>query len=297
MVAAPAIDTPAPRCGRLPAADDIALAYEWHGPEDGAPLVFAHGFGQTRHAWRACAAHLGARGWRALAADARGHGDSGWLAKGDYRFEQSIDDATRLAGLAGERPVWIGASMGGLLGIMAEAARPGGLFAALVLVDITPRWETRGVERIMAFMRAHPLGFASVQEAQAAVGDYLPHRAQTRDPARLEKLLVRMDNGRLRWHWDPRLLDTVAAEAERWGPPLHEAARALRLPVLLVSGARSDVVSRHTIDEFMQLVPHAEHQQLADATHMVAGDANDRFTDTIAAFLQRLGHAPRRAAS
>jgi hypothetical protein len=43
-------------------------------------------------------------------------------------------------------------------------------------------------------------------------------------------------------------------------------------------------------------VPHAEHRRIADATHMVAGDANDRFTATIVDFLQRLGQRPARCA-
>lgn len=280
---------------RLRATDGVGLACEFHGPGAGPAVAFAHGFGQTRHAWRATARHLGERGWRTLIADGRGHGDSGWVDHGGYRFEQFIDDTACLAEAAGGRPAWVGASMGGLLGMVAEAQAPSGRFAALVLVDITPRWEARGVERIIGFMRAHPQGFASVEDAQAAVRDYLPHRAHDKDPARLSKLLVPMANGRLRWHWDPRLLETVAHEAERWGPLLADAARALRLPVLLVSGGRSDVVSRHTIDEFLQLAPHAEHAQLADATHMVAGDANDRFTATIADFLHRIGHAPTRS--
>lgn len=287
---------PAPGFDRLRAADGVGLACEFHGPPGAPTVAFAHGFGQTRHAWRASARHLGEQGWRTLIADGRGHGDSGWVEDGGYRFEQFIDDAGQLAQAAGGRPAWVGASMGGLLGMVAEAQAPSGRFAALVLVDITPRWEARGVERIIGFMRAHPQGFASVEEAQEAVRSYLPHRAHDRDkdPSRLAKLLAPMENGRLRWHWDPRLLETVAHEAQRWLPLLAEAARALRLPVLLVSGGRSDVVSRQTIEEFLQLAPHAEHAELADATHMVAGDANDRFTATIAGFLRRIGHAPAR---
>jgi len=297
MVAAVALQHRGPELGRLPAADGVLLAYEIHGPATGAPLVFAHGFGQTRHAWRSTASALGALGYRALTADGRGHGDSGWIDDGEYRLQHSIDDAARLSALAGERPVWIGASMGGLLGMVAETSQPGGRFAALVLVDITPRWETRGVDRIIGFMRAYPQGFASVHDAQAAVREHLPHRADDRDPSRLHKLLVRMDNGRLRWHWDPRLLDTIAHETQHWSARLPLIARELALPVLLVSGGRSDVVSQQTIEEFRQLVPHAEHHMVDDATHMVVGDANDRFTATITDFLIRLGHAPRRAAT
>jgi pimeloyl-ACP methyl ester carboxylesterase len=55
--------------------------------------------------------------------------------------------------------------------------------------------------------------------------------------------------------------------------------------VLLLSGARSDVTSSHTVNEFLRLVPHARHVELPDATHMVAGDANDAFTREIARFM------------
>ena len=72
---------------------------------------------------------------------------------------------------------------------------------------------------------------------------------------------------------------------------LQAAARRLSLPVLLVSGGRSDLVSERTIAEFMGLVPHATHTSIADATHMVVGDANDRFSATILQYLSHLGNA------
>ncbi|HET9483423.1 MAG TPA: alpha/beta fold hydrolase [Xanthomonadales bacterium] len=274
--------------------DGLALEVEHYGPDDGRAIVFAHGFGQTRHAWSATAARLAERGYRCLTADGRGHGESAWLDGGDYTLDHFIDDARRLAASLHPqdrpeaRPIWVGASMGGLLGLLAEAESAGGLFDALVLVDITPRWEAQGVARIMEFMRAHLDGFASVEDAQRAIQAYLPHRSRDRSPERLNKLLVRMANGRLRWHWDPRLLGTIAEGSAAWGERMMAGAKQLRLPVLLVSGGRSDVVSDHTIAEFRELVPHAEHRRIDDATHMVVGDANDRFTHAISTFIDGL---------
>jgi pimeloyl-ACP methyl ester carboxylesterase len=268
----------------------LLLALETWGAADAPPLLFAHGFGQTRHAWSSTAAALAGRGYRCITVDGRGHGESGWLEREPYTIAQYIADARELAASTRSRPVLVGASMGGLIGLLAEAEAATGLFRALVLVDITPRWEARGVERILAFMRSHPEGFASVEHAQSAIANYLPHRAQNREPNRLNKLLVRGADGRLRWHWDPRLLDTVAVEVAQTSAQLAEAARKLKLPVLLVSGGMSDVVSDATIAEFRALVPHAEHVEISDATHMVAGDSNARFTGEIAAFLNRLTH-------
>lgn len=254
-----------------------------HGPS----VYFAHGLGQTRHAWSATAAALASQGHHCVAVDSRGHGESGWDADQRYELDQFIGDVLALARQESRPPIWVGASMGGLLGILAQGEARQDLFAALILVDITPKWEPAGVERILAFMRAYPGGFSSVAEAQHAVASYLPHRASGKSPERLRKLLVTMPGGRLRWHWDPRLLETVAQDAPRWTDRLHAAASRLRLPVLLVSGGRSDVVSDRTIAEFLELVPHAEYRRIADATHMVAGDANDRFTSVISEYLQR----------
>jgi len=274
----------------LIAQDGVTLAIEHFGDGKNPAVVFAHGFGQTRHAWDGTASALARAGWHTVTADARGHGDSDRCGDGNYHYDQFVDDLVRVARGSGETPVLVGASMGGLLGLAAQALHAP--FSALVLVDITPRWEARGVERILAFMRAHPEGFVSVEQAQAAIASYLPHRAQTREPTRLNKLLVRGADGRLRWHWDPRLLDTVALEVGGMPARLADAAKKLQLPVLLISGGRSDVVSEATIAEFRALVPHAEHVAITDATHMVAGDSNARFTGEIAAFLDRLAVAP-----
>lgn len=209
-------------------------------------------------------------------------------------MEQFVADLLRVASGArpagGRAPVLVGASMGGLLGLIAAGEAPAGTqpFSALVLVDITPRWETAGVERILGFMRAHPDGFAGYEEAASAIEAYLPHRRERKTEAQLRPLLRQCADGRLRWHWDPALLDGLVEESERYQPRLFAAAARVEVPVLLLSGARSDVVSSHTVDEFLRLVPHARHVALADATHMVAGDANDAFTREIAAFMQTL---------
>ncbi|HZW51065.1 MAG TPA: alpha/beta fold hydrolase, partial [Rudaea sp.] len=94
----------------LDGADGVPLAVEAHGDVDAPALVFAHGFGQTRHAWDASAATLARAGWRCLAMDARGHGDSGWRNDGRYDFSQFVDDLMRLARIPADKPILVGAS-------------------------------------------------------------------------------------------------------------------------------------------------------------------------------------------
>jgi pimeloyl-ACP methyl ester carboxylesterase len=267
---------------RLQRPDRVALCVEHLG--GGRPVVFAHGFGQTRQAWINSAAAVAGRGYSAITVDGRGHGESDWNpASLPYAMEQFVDDLDALVATLPAPPVLVGASMGGLLGLMLQGNRPA--FAALVLVDVTPRWETQGVERILSFMGAHPHGFASFEEAAAVIAAYLPHRQGRKSPAQLQALLVPRGDGRLRWHWDPRLLAEVARGAERHQHALLDAASRIDIPTLLVSGGRSDLVSDRTVQEFRALVPHASHVSIAEATHMVAGDRNDLFTDAILAFL------------
>lgn len=277
---------PQPKTGRIDTADGCGLAIDqWQGNR--LPVVCAHGFGQTRGAWHGTARSLSQVGHAVITADARGHGQSDWNAPQlPYCPSQFVDDLIAVTGQLDRAPVLIGASMGGLFGLMAEARWPG-LFSAMVLVDITPRWENAGVSRILDFMQAHSGGFACLDEATDAVAAYLPHRPR-RSAEQLKPLLRNGQDGRLYWHWDPRLLSELAMDADRHQQAIAQAAGGVSCPVLLVSGGRSDLVSDRTIAEFLDLVPQAHHVRLPEATHMVAGDDNDAFTTTVMQYLDTL---------
>lgn len=267
-----------------PAGPRLA-ADRWRGDDRLPQLLYLHGFGQTRQAWGNTAVRLSAAGFGGMAIDGRGHGESDWNPPDlDYSMEQFIGDVEAVTRSFAHRPVLVGASMGGLLGLVTEG-ECAGRYSALILVDVTPRWEARGVERILGFMSAHPDGFADFEEAASAISSYLPHRARRKTPQELAPLLVQRPDGRWRWHWDPRMLDQVARDGARYQPRLLAAARRVRIPTLLISGGLSDLVSDATVDEFLALVPQASHVRIADATHMVAGDRNDAFTGAILDFL------------
>jgi pimeloyl-ACP methyl ester carboxylesterase len=101
-------------------------------------------------------------------------------------------------------------------------------------------------------------------------------------------LLSERESGRLHWHWDPNMLAPIAEDGERHQGDLLDAATRIRVPTLLISGAASDVVSESTINEFLELVPHARHVMVPNATHMVAGDENSQFTRHVLEFLGSL---------
>ncbi|PKM06337.1 MAG: alpha/beta hydrolase [Gammaproteobacteria bacterium HGW-Gammaproteobacteria-4] len=281
-----AIQAPPPATSqplRIRSADGVLLAAErW--PARGPEVLLAHGFGQTRQSWQGTASSLVGKGYSALSFDARGHGESGRNPVGQrYQPDQWVGDVYALAAAMPAPRLLIGASMGGLTGLMAQAEHA--LFDAMVLVDITPRWESEGFARIVAFMSAHPDGFSDTEHAADAIAGYLPqHRARKR-PEQLASLLVKRDDGRLVWHWDPRMLTDLPAQSEPIQRRVVEAARQIDVPLLLISGGQSDLVSDRTVAEFLELVPHAQHQRIDEASHMVAGDDNAAFTAAIHAFL------------
>lgn len=266
---------------------------------DGAPVLLLHGGGQTRHAWRATAAAIADANRTAYTLDQRGHGESDWIERGAYTFHDFAADlrevALVLTANGGAKPVVIGASLGGIAALLAQGeadatGRPP-LFAALVLVDITPRVDRSGIDKIQSFMRTNAReGFASIEEAAEAVAAYLPHRPRPSSHEGLKKNLRRAANGRWFWHWDPRFIEgprSVDSRADT-EEALVAAAKGLRQPALLVRGASSEVVQDAHAREFLELVPHAEYLDVGGAHHMVAGDRNDNFAAAILDFLGRL---------
>jgi len=261
------------------------MADAWGDPTH-PPVLLLPGGGQTRHAWGTTARTLALHGWHAIAVDPRGHGESDWAPDGDYAIDAFVADLKLVLAALARRPVLVGASLGGITALLAEGESADGVAAALVLVDIATRIEVNGVEKIRAFMTAHPEGFTSLEEAAEAVARFLPHRPRPRELSGLAKNLRQHPDGRFRWHWDPQFLNGRPPRDVARSTRLVDAARALRVPTLLVRGKLSDVLSEEGAHEFLALVPHARYVDVSGAGHMVAGDRNDAFKDAVVSFLR-----------
>ena len=160
------------------------------------------------------------------------------------------------------------------------------MFRAIVLVDVTPQLNLDGVQRIFDFMHEHiESGFANLEEAADAVAKYTgrPRRADT---SGLRKNLRERD-GRFYWHWDPDFF-TPREEGPQNPTRVIEAAKNITLPVLLIRGRASDVVTEDEVNQFLELIPHATYVDVEKAQHMVAGDRNDIFTAAVMEFLETL---------
>ncbi|MCP5081845.1 MAG: alpha/beta hydrolase [Alphaproteobacteria bacterium] len=282
------------RDGNLIAADLHPSIVE---PHRGIVLM-VHGGGQTRHSWRGSSNSLAQNGWSAITMDQRGHGDSAWSETGDYEFAAFAEDlvsvADQVAERFGSRPVVVGASLGGISAMLAEGETPREVLSSVILVDVTPRLKLAGVVKILGFMseRADD-GFASLQEAADAIARYLPNRPKRKDLSGLAKNLRLGDDGRYRWHWDPRFLASrrrhgLSEERAQLQVQLADAVRAISVPLMLVRGRQSELVDEEMVAEFLDLAPHAKVADVSEAGHMVAGDKNDVFTSAVLDFLSEI---------
>ena len=273
-------------------ADGVRLVADQHEGRRPEPVVLLHGGSQTRHAWGDTTRALAHDGWTTIAVDLRGHGESDWSPTGDYNLETFATDVKAICAALERPPVLVGASLGGLSSMLALCDDAPSRAAALVLVDVAHRYERTGAERIVEFVQARPSGFESPQEAAEQVAAYLPHRPRPPDPGGLTKNLRRR-GGKWRWHWDPALLaiaDSLLdpSETETRTGWLTARLAKLALPTLLVRGELSDIVTEDIAAEFCRLVPGSAAVEIPAATHMVAGDSNDRFTEAIRRFFHEL---------
>jgi pimeloyl-ACP methyl ester carboxylesterase len=266
------------------------------GEPDAPPVVLLHGGGQTRHSWHPTVTSLVNRGYYAVAYDARGHGDSDWDPNADYALARMASDLQAVVARLHTAPALIGASMGGLTVLHAVGRQTAGWASAMVLVDIAPRVNPAGSKRIIEFMTARPGGFATVEEAAEAVAAYNPHRPRPPDTSGLMKNLRLRGDGRLHWHWDPKIFDSYDVErATSEMNELLEPCGNIKIPSLLVRGQHSDIVTDAGIDELKIRLPQLAVASVGGAGHMIAGDRNSAFEGAIVPFLEQ--HFPASAAS
>ena len=274
-------------------AGGVRIAADRTGDAAAPAVVFLHGGGQTRRSWGRAATAVARRGWQAITIDFRGHGESDWSDDGDYRVTTFAADVRAVLSLLPPRPVLVGASLGGFTSMLLAGELARGTVRAVVLVDIVPNMDPSGASRIHDFMNDRMTsGFGTLEEVADAIQAYNPHRPRPTDLDGLRTNLRQRD-GRWFWHWDPKFIDGTAAR-----PPIEvtevdrcnaAVAAILRdgVPMLLVRGQMSDLVTEERADEFLDRFPTVEFVDVGGAGHMVAGDRNDHFADAVVEFLDR----------
>jgi peroxiredoxin len=274
-------------------ADGVRIVADRFGDPTAPAVVFLHGGGQTRRSWGRAAAAVADRGWQAITVDLRGHGESEWSSDGDYRVTTFAHDVLEVIRRLPPRPVIVGASLGGFTAMLLAGELSPDTVRAVVLVDIVPNMNPSGASRIHSFMHDRmESGFESLDEVADAIQEYNPHRPRPTDLDGL-KTNLRQRDGRWYWHWDPKFIDGTAAlppievtEVDRMYTAVGAILRS-GVPMLLVRGQVSDLVTEERADEFIARFPEVDFVDVGGAGHMVAGDRNDLFAEAVVEFLGR----------
>jgi pimeloyl-ACP methyl ester carboxylesterase len=256
---------------------------EWGDP-DAPVLIVLHGF--TGHAWQAeLVAPALVPTHRVIALDQRGHGDSD-RAEIYGSAPMGADVIGVLDALGIERAVLVGHSMGGTVAVAVTALHPERV-VALVLGDIGPEVGSEGAARIQRNTRSRDV-FEGVDDAVATQTELNPTANPDALRHRVAHNLVEEPDGSFTWKYDRALRDGSAryegyARDEQWA-----FLAAIRVPVLLIRGELSDILSEEIADRMLATIPDARMVTISGAGHSIATDAPAAVAAAIADFVSSM---------
>ena len=249
----------------------------WEWPGDSPATLLLHGIGNYGRYWDFFADAVAGR-LRLVAPDARGHGESG-RPTDDYTPQEFVADVLAvLDALAIERALVVGHSMGGTHALRLAAAHPDRV-ERLVIVDAGPEPMREGSERARRLSLERTERFANADEALAYLHRTSPGYTDDVYANRM-RWLFHEDAGGLVWRSSRDALASTfsAARGDLW-----EALRAIRCPVLLVRGTRSNVLSADVAQRMVKGLADGRVVEL-DAGHNVALDRPKELADLVVAF-------------
>ncbi|WP_375391221.1 alpha/beta fold hydrolase [uncultured Sphingomonas sp.] len=245
------------------AADGVRLhARDYPGDATRPPLVCLPGLTRNARDYAALADRLAGQ-WRVLAVDLRGRGESG-AAKDPASYVPATyvaDLQAMAAALELGRCVVVGTSLGGMVAMLLAQAEPGRL-AGAVLNDVGPAIEAAGLRRIRGYVgrpSSFPTWMHAARGVQEANRDVYPAWG-IEDWLAMAKRLYRLTaSGKIVLDYDLKIAEPFRTADAAPPPDLWPALDALRaVPVLVVRGERSDVLSAATARRMAAALPGAE---------------------------------------
>lgn len=265
------------------------MAYiEWGNRNSSTPIVCVHGLTRNSRDFDYLARHLSLMKRHVFCPDIVGRGDSDWLVNPlHYSYEQYLADLNALISrINADQIDWIGTSMGGLLG-MILASLPKNPIRRLVLNDVGPQISTQALARLSAYAGQDPI-FSSMEEAKnyfkricVDVGPLSDNEWQTITENSVQenangKFVVKLDQkikfipSKSKLLWQAILHPQKTLEGTLFDIDLWHIWRNVKCPVLVIHGARSDILTKTTLTKMQQTHPQVEIFTVQDAGHAPA---------------------------
>ena len=240
---------------------------EWGRP-DAPVLMCVHGLTRNGRDFDPVAERLGDR-YRVICPDMIGRGTSDFAPDPSlYAVPQYLADCvTLIARLDVEQVIWLGTSMGGVIGMLL-AALPGNPISRLILNDIGPEIGSVGVEKIASYIGDDP-SFASFEAGEAdlrgRMGEFGEH---TDDQFRyLSRHYVVQRDGRWTFHYDPTIAIAFKAAAAQPAVSLWPFYESINCPVRVIRGANSTILNEDCARQMTMRGPKALITEIPNVGH------------------------------
>ena len=252
------------------------MAYHaWGDPKNSKVLLCVHGLTRRGSDFKTLAEAM-CEDYYVVCPDVVGRGDSDRLSNPmQYAVPQYVADIAQLVKTLGVSQVdWLGTSMGGLIG-MVYAAMPNSPIRKMLINDVGPKIEADAIKRLGSYV-GQPFSFASRADALdrlnaicATFGEHTPDEWETYNgPMLIER------NGQWIMHYDPNIavpfasVNPVMAKAGEMA--MWHAFKQIHIPILIVRGAQSDLLSADTVAQMCKVNPYARSIEIANVGHAPA---------------------------
>ena len=252
------------------------MAYHaWGDPNNSKVLLCVHGLTRRGSDFKTLAQAM-CKDYYVVCPDVVGRGDSDRLSNPMlYAIPQYVADITELVKKLGVSQVdWFGTSMGGLIG-MVYAAMPKSPIRRMLINDVGPKIEPEAIKRLGSYV-GQPFAFANRADALtrlnqicASFGVHSPEEWEIYNGP----MLIQRD-GVWIMHYDPNISVPFAAVnpimAKAGEMAMWHAFKQIHIPILIVRGGDSDLLSAATVAEMCKVNPHARSIEIPNVGHAPA---------------------------
>ena len=252
------------------------MAYHaWGDPHNRKVLLCVHGLTRRGSDFKTLAEAM-CKDYYVVCPDVVGRGDSDRLSNPMlYAVPQYVSDIAQLVKALGVSQVdWLGTSMGGLIG-MVYAAMPHSPIRKMLINDVGPKIEPEAIKRLGSYV-GQPFSFVSRADALnrlnaicATFGEHTPEEWEIYNgPMLIER------NGLWGMHYDPDIsvpfasVNPIMAKAGEMA--MWHAFKQIKIPMLIVRGAESDLLSAATVAEMCKVNPYARSIEIPNVGHAPA---------------------------
>jgi pimeloyl-ACP methyl ester carboxylesterase len=206
-----------------------------------------------------------------LAIDYRGHGQSQYDRNpNNYTIRVALADlSTVLAALEITSAIFVGTSFGGVLAMMLAVLPPAAV-AGVILNDIGPVMEPRGLMRIKSYVGKLPIArnFEEGAEILRWLFEAQFTKLAPQDWIAFAQRTWREHGGQLLPDHDPKLAQALQGADMQHPPTLWTHFDALaRVPLMVIRGAKSDMLASSTLDAMLSRRRELEIALVSDQGH------------------------------